>query len=305
MRPAKIKCIDLDRDGNMYYQLEGNQLCQIAMKRHPTNTNFVMVEPNHKKFYQKCFYPSCAGKEVLIHIISDESGQIIKPIFKSSKASRDYIQMKAERRNDPIIKKGLNIALDKLDLHLSTHHLKVLRDGNSLMRAWILATKDPAVKTPESWKKRAIQLRQEAVNFIMSQMTKKLVDLSDLYTHYPHIKDWDKEFEKLRTYGSDLSYASCALVSILSSYTGISAIVINLDSDEIEYFLPEHLFYGRPTKHIPVVLIRSEESYEALDIPQYFQERVSKIITEIRRERLSVRRKIKDQKLSKTIIENK
>ena len=285
MCPSTIKDIDLDTDGSIIYNCEGDNFCHIAMKKHGTNENFLFIDPSHKYFYQKCFNPKCASKKVLLHVIKDSMRDKSINNAMSEKIFENFYG-REKQKEDPIIKWALSVVKNAFNLQLSAQHMKVESDGNSAMRAWLLSLEDPAVYTPETWTARTLELRTNSVDFVLNQLRKNCVDTELLSEHNPWVKDWKKEFEKLKTSGVDLPYEQDTLIAILSSYTGIAGILINLNDNEPNYFLPEVLFAGRPIKAIPVVLVKFGNKYESLYVPEHSHQRVSAMIANVRRERL-------------------
>ena len=285
MHPSAIKDIDLDIDGSIIYNCEGDNFCHIAMRKHGTCDIFLVIDPSHKYFYQKCFNPQCASKKVLLHVIKDSIRDKSITNTMSEKIFEKFYGREKQKK-DPIIKWALSVAKNTFNLHLSAQHMKVECDGNSAMRAWLLSLQDPAIYTPETWTARALELRRNSVDFVLNQLRKNRVDTKLLSEHNPWISDWEKEFQKLKISGIDLPYENDTLIAILSSYTGIAGILINLNDNEPNYFLPEVLFGGRPIKAIPVVIVKFGDQYQSLYVPELSQQRVSDMIRDVRRERL-------------------
>ncbi len=176
--------------------------------------------------------------------------------------------------------------MDNLNLSLRPFNLKVIGDGNCLMRAFALATGDYAVKNPYNWTKRALELRRESIDFVRSQIEMGQVDFEHLNEFYPDILNWNEEYTKLRMPGIYQSDAGDTMPQVMSSYTGIPIIIINLNTNHTEFILPELVFFGKKTRKVAIVLVRLNDHYDALQVPNNQEETVCNILSGVRAERL-------------------
>ena len=253
--PATVRNIQVKSTGFLLYNLMGEQFCRIANRHHKNNNTYIMVDPNHKYIIQKCYHPKCETEERLVHFIKTKEN---KKITENDPKTQDL---------PTLVVDGLEYAQKQLELLLRPFSTKVIGDGNCLMRAYILAVRDPAISNQDYWLEKSLLLRREAIDFVRCQISHGNVDWGTLIDMYPKIDNWDNEYSKLRLPGAYTSDAADTMPQVISSYTGSQMLIINLNANHTEFVLPEHIFNGTTTRKVPIVLIRNNDHFETLDVP--------------------------------------
>ena len=205
----------------------------------------------------------------LSHTESESEGESnIYPIIQrtiSVAINRRIFSDVQSRDSALIVADGLQFALEHLHMILKgpTHYVKA--DGNCAPRAWALALECPEVLNPKQFTKKALEIRQKAVKFARQQNQLGRIDLDYILSFYPNIHDLDSELAKLEGDGQYLQEIGDLMMQMISSHQGVPAILLNIDTNHVEYILPETIFQGQINSDIPVVLVRSHDHFEILN----------------------------------------
>ncbi len=101
----------------------------------------------------------------------------------------------------------------------------------------------------------------------------------------PGINDFDQALHELEGDGQYIQEIGDIMMQIMASYFGVPAILLSIDTNSVEFILPERIFNGVTKSQTPIVLVRQDDHFEVLILPPNQVERAIYLVNQERRNR--------------------
>ncbi len=163
-----------------------------------------------------------------------------------------------------IIFDGLYFAFERLQVRLRTPDHFVQGDGNCAPRAWALGEGCPDILNEDTWTMKARELRREAVTNARQQIQQNTADMDMLLNFFPEEDDIDAALAELEQDGQYAQNMGDLMCQMLSSSRGIPLIMLNLQTNTVEYIFPETIFHGNTRSELPLIFVRRNDHFEIL-----------------------------------------
>ena len=152
-----------------------------------------------------------------------------------------------------MIQQGIELANDRLQAVLEPPRMHTEKDGDCLFKTVLQGLgKDVDEKSVQ-------RSRTECAQYGAQKMQNQELDLS-------HIANPERELANLERQGEWAGDIGDYVPQLLSSSMGVPIVILELETNTIQYVLPENLL-NESSNTAPIAIVRNRNHYEAINIP--------------------------------------
>ena len=182
-----------------------------------------------------------------------------------------------------MIQQGIKLVKERFQINLEPNKRSVEPDGDCVWKAFLLGLGEDVDK-----ENIVQEARTEVAQYGLNQYRNHQMD-----TSFIQGMDFETELASLKRLGDWAGPVGDFVPQLLSSSRGVPIVLLDLETESIQYILPENVFNGTPTNTPPVVIVRNKDHYEALDIPESQAPRIEMLINRERQTRQECERQKK------------